>query len=77
MSRQDIAHHYEHHPDESGLIEADIDKRRCKFDLSECPCEDCGLDNKDEDVFFWSDGGYEPRDGTYLCRKCSRKLFAV
>ena len=25
-------------------------------------------------VYFFSDGGYEPRDGTYTCRSCAMKI---
>lgn len=46
---------------------------RCEFGLDEASCDKCGC--ADGDCYFVSDGGYEPRDGTYLCRDCLQYRF--
>lgn len=75
MSWQDVRSFYEDPPDEIDLIDADISKMLCQWDLKEVPCEECKDDREGEDCYFLSDGGYEPRDGTYLCKACTRKRF--
>lgn len=41
----------------------------CEFEPTEYDtCEKCNVGNRQ--LYFASDGGYEPRDGTYLCKKC-------
>lgn len=46
----------------------------CEFNLDEC--EQCGDEDKSKPVYFFSDGGWEPRDGTYLCEACARKRLS-
>lgn len=75
MSWQDVRGWYEDPPDELDLIDADIAKLECTFDLAEVPCEECKAAQEGEPCHFLSDGGYEPRDGTYLCKACTRKRF--
>lgn len=43
----------------------------CEFPLDEC--EKCGDRTEGAPTYLFSDGGYEPRDGTYLCEPCARK----
>lgn len=47
----------------------------CDWDLFYMPCEKCGDSTSGRSCHFVSDGGYEPRDGTYLCKKCFLELF--
>lgn len=38
-------------------------------------CEECNKPiPKGGDIHFLSDGGYEPRDGTYVCEACFKSL---
>lgn len=74
MSWQDVRTHYCEPPDRLDEIDSMLQPCKCAFDLAECSCEKCG-DSSDADCFFISDGGFESRDGTYLCLKCARELF--
>lgn len=74
MAWQDVRTSYCEPPDRLDEIDKMLEPDLCEFDLSECPCETCG-DNSKRECFFISDGGFESRDGTYLCRKCARELF--
>jgi hypothetical protein len=39
-------------------------------------CEDCREQIPMGQPYYWfSDGGYEPRDGTYVCRACAEKYI--
>lgn len=57
-------------------MKQDMSKRRCDCNLNEIACEKCGDNRADEPCYFFSDGGYEPRDGTYLCSSCGLNLLA-
>lgn len=65
-------------PDQREIEQAIEDAKansQCEFDLSQAQCEKCGDNRAGEACYFISDGGYEPRDGTYLCASCLPKLF--
>lgn len=52
----------------------DLDKALCDFGGSGEECEECSIPIPPGDpVYFFSDGGYEPRDGAYVCRTCALK----
>ena len=76
MGWQDVRGFYEDPQDKLDLIDKDIDEMRCEWDLKEVPCEECKRSDEGHECYFLSDGGEEPRDGTYLCRNCARKRFA-
>lgn len=51
----------------------------CEFVASERDnanwCEECHETIPEGGkIYFFSDGGYEPRDGTYTCRACAVKI---
>lgn len=49
---------------------------RCNFKAERHEqCEKCRSEIKEGLAVFWiSDGGMEPRDGTYMCEQCARQL---
>lgn len=55
-------------------MSSEISKLRCEFGFREGDdtCDRCQTKQAiGKPMFFLSDGGYEPRDGTYVCRKCA------
>lgn len=53
-----------------------IAKFACEFNLEpNNACEKCNTTG--ELAFFLSDGGLEPRDGTYLCQSCLMPLLVT
>ena len=77
MSWRDVRRWYEDPPDDLDLIDEQLRTMKCEWDLAEVPCEECKDGREGHDCYFHSDGGYEPRDGHYLCLKCSRKRFQI
>lgn len=75
MSQRDVQGFYEGPPDNLDMIYDDLAKKVCNWDLKEVPCEECHDNQEGGDCYFFSDGGYEPRDGTYLCKACARKRY--
>lgn len=51
----------------------DLSKHLCEFKADPGQeCEECRSDIPEGgEVYFFSDGGFEPRDGTYVCRSCA------
>ena len=67
------ADHVGSNPTGGAMTNEEIEKHRCEFDLDDQPCEKC---KKNEGpCYFLSDGGYEPRDGRYLCLECLKALM--
>lgn len=55
------------------LIIAGTGFEKCGFDQNDDDtCEQCGIRN--EQLFFQSSGGYEPREGVYWCITCIDKM---
>ena len=56
-------------------IAATLAKAECEFGSDgETECEVCDLPIPLGDaIYFFSDGGWESRDGEYLCRACAVK----
>lgn len=48
-------------------------KHRCEFDSEgDFRCDVCPtVIPAGGPVYWFSDGGYEPRDGTYMCQRCA------
>jgi hypothetical protein len=52
-----------------------LDGALCDFGGEGEPCEDCDMPIPPGDpVYFFSDGGFESRDGTYVCKDCAKKF---
>ena len=50
----------------------EMDKALCDFGGTGDDCEDCNMPIPPGDpVYFFSDGGFESRDGTYVCKMCA------
>lgn len=63
-------------------LDGKLAKHLCEFKAREAFntnfCEECNhIIPEGGDVYFFSDGGYESRDGTYTCRKCAEKIVAL
>ena len=58
----------------SRTVESEMTKALCEFGAEGQDCEDCLMPMPPGDaVYFFSDGGMEPRDGTYVCKACATK----
>lgn len=50
----------------------EMDKALCDFDGEGVLCEGCNTRfSSGDSVYFFSDGGMESRDGTYVCKMCA------
>jgi len=49
----------------------------CEFTSEGDGCETpgCGIIPDGQPVYFFSDGGYDSREGTYRCMKCAREML--
>lgn len=54
-----------------------LEETICTFGAEGEECENCRMPMPPGDpVHFFSDGGWESRDGTYVCQNCAKKIAA-